>query len=141
MRTDRSPIKSAEADLRKAELKVQQLEGKIHKLKENTFDTFCGARIVLEETRKRDLCEQEVFTYELLIEIDGFRIRTIAYPNAHDHGESFVALIEDNSFSSYLKPGWFDSFIEFGIPTFDKAKETALTTLKEILDSAKKSSY
>lgn len=104
----------------------------VDKKKELCIEYFCGRRIIVEN-------EEVVgygMRYELAVVFPSLRMEAIVYPNAHDGGKTFIAVVDEWGVNSEY-PKWYHERYprsQGDIKTFEEAKVIALELLKELID-------
>lgn len=104
---------------------LDEVDKELEELRSNTFDTFCGYKILKEENKEFMWNEHNNHEYVLAIMIDGFKISAKAYTRNTNKGEHFGAIVEEWGVN-WHKPDWYKMNFEFDIEKFDDAKSIAL---------------
>lgn len=143
-RADKQKIAEVNEKILKHEREIASIKNKIEGLKiradELRTEFFCGYEIVHEHDRVQDTgpayndrMQGGGRSYMLVVKVrPGFRIAARAYPNAHDHGKTFVANLEVWGVYDYI-PDWFQSEIKFNIKDYETAKTYAIEGLRHTL--------
>lgn len=101
------------------------------KLENLNTEFFCG-REILEEEESKNLYGP---CYGLVVQLTNIRMQVVVNPNPNDHGETFVASVEEKKVT-IKHPEWYlENYpkSERGIKSFDEAKTIGLTMLFDLL--------
>lgn len=96
------------------------------------IEYFCGRRIIVENEQVMGYGMH----YELAVVFPSLRMEARVYPNAHDNGKTFIAVVGEWGVNSEY-PKWYYEKCpcsQKDIKTFEEAKVIALERLKGLID-------